>query len=197
MNLNKKTMKKNHLTSAIIIVLALSFASFTTLIKKEIKVKESTITWKGHKVTGSHEGTINLTDGTLVFEDDQLTGGNFIIDMTSITVTDLKAGRGKEKLEGHLKSDDFFGIENHKSANFTITKVNGKDGNYKVSGDLTIKGETHPSTFDMIISDDTAKATLKVDRTKYGIRYGSASFFDNLKDKAIYDEFDLDVVLKF
>ncbi|MEH6537651.1 MAG: YceI family protein [Psychroserpens sp.] len=190
-------MKTNILKSAAIVVLAISFASFTTIFKKDVKVKESTITWVGHKVTGSHEGIINLNDGTLMFEDKQLVGGNFSIDMTSITVTDLKAGKGKEKLEGHLKSDDFFGIDNHKTASFKITSVDGKGGNFKVTGDLTIKGKTHPTTFNMSVTDDTATANLKVDRTKYDIKYGSASFFDGLKDKAIYDEFDLNVTLKF
>nr|WP_321229998.1 YceI family protein [uncultured Psychroserpens sp.] len=190
-------MKKNILKSAFIVVLALSFASFTTIFKKELKVKESTITWKGHKVTGSHEGLINLTDGSLSFEDKTLTGGSFVIDMTSISVTDLEAGKGKEKLEGHLKSDDFFGTSNHPTAVLKITNVDGKDGNYKVTGDLTIKGKTHPTTFEMIVNEDTATAKLKVDRTKYDIKYGSASFFDGLKDKAIYDEFDLNVTLKF
>lgn len=190
-------MKTNTITSAFLVVLALTFASFTGLTKGEVKVEESTITWKGYKVTGSHEGTIQLMDGTLLFEDNKLTGGNFTIDMTSINVTDLESGEGKEKLEGHLKSDDFFGTTNHPKAMFTINNVEEKDGNYKVSGDLTIKGTTHPTTFDMIVGANTASATLKVDRTKYDIKYGSSSFFDGLKDKAIYDEFDLNVSLKF
>ncbi|MFT4611753.1 MAG: polyisoprenoid-binding protein YceI [Glaciecola sp.] len=192
-----KTMKTNFLKSAFIAVLAISFASFTTIIKKELKVKESNVTWKGYKVTGSHEGTIKLVDGSLSFENDVLTGGNFNIDMASINVTDLKAGKGKEKLEGHLKSDDFFGTENHKNATLTITNVEGKVDSYKVTGDLMIKGKTNTITFDMTIVDNTAVAKLKVDRTKYDIKYGSASFFDGLKDKAIYDEFDLNVTMKF
>jgi polyisoprenoid-binding protein YceI len=190
-------MKKNILKSACIVVLALSFASFTTIIKKELKVKESNVTWKGYKVTGSHEGTINLIEGMLLFEDDALSGGNFNIDMTSINVTDLEAGRGKEKLEGHLKSDDFFGTENHANATLTITEVNGKDGLYNVTGDLMIKGKTNAITFEMSVNDNVAVAKLKVDRTKYGIKYGSASFIDGLKDKAISDEFDLNVTMKF
>nr|WP_321236088.1 YceI family protein [uncultured Psychroserpens sp.] len=190
-------MKNNIFKSAFILILALSFASFTTISKGDVKISESTVTWKGHKVTGSHEGTINLVEGTLLFEDNYLAGGSFTIDMTSINVTDLEAGKGKEKLEGHLKSDDFFGTNNHSKATFTITKVDGKDGNYSVTGDLTIKGKTHPITFNMNIANNVATASLKVDRTKYDIKYGSASFFDGLKDKAIYDEFDLNVTLKF
>ena len=190
-------MKKNILKTGFIVVLAMTIASFTTVAEKTVNVKDSSITWKGHKVTGTHEGTINLAQGSLMFEGDNLTGGNFTIDMTSITVTDLKAGQGKEKLEGHLKSDDFFGVDNHKQATFTINKVDGKNGTYRVYGDLTIKGITKPASFQMTVKDNTATASFKIDRTKYDIRYGSASFFDDLKDKAIYDEFDLNVNLKF
>ncbi|OUR99309.1 lipid-binding protein [Flavobacteriales bacterium 33_180_T64] len=190
-------MKKNILKSAFILVLALSFASFTTIFKKDVKVKESTITWTGHKVTGSHEGTINLTAGNLIFDGNTLTGGSFTMDMTSINVTDIEAGQGKEKLEGHLKSDDFFGTSNHPSATFKITSVDGKNGKYKVTGNLTIKGKSHQSTFNMNVTESIATANFKIDRTKYDIKYGSSSFFDNLKDKAISDEFDLNVILKF
>lgn len=190
-------MKKNILKTGFIMVLAMTIASFTTVAEKTVNVKDSSITWKGYKVTGSHEGTIDLAKGSLMFEGDNLTGGNFIIDMTSITVTDLKAGQGKEKLEGHLKSDDFFGVNNHKQAMFTINKVDGKNGTYRVYGDLTIKDITKPASFQMTVKDNTATASLKIDRTKYDIRYGSSSFFDDLKDKAIYDEFDLNVNLKF
>ena len=191
-------MKTNILKTGSFLVLAVVFTSFTTtLLKKEIKVKESKITWKGYKVAGSHEGTINLAEGQLTFNDDVLSGGNFTIDMTSINVTDLETGDGKENLEGHLKSDDFFGVENYPQAKLAITNVKGKNGNFQVTGDLTIKGQTHPTSFNMNIANKTATANLKIDRTKYDIKYGSSSFFDGLKDKAIYDEFDLNVTLKF
>ena len=191
------TKKTNFFKSTAIVVLAISFASFTTFIQKEIKVKESAVTWKGYKVTGSHEGTLNLIDGSLLFEGETLTGGNFTIDMTSIIVTDLESGKGKESLEGHLKSDDFFGTENHKKASLLFTKVEPNADSYTITGDLMIKGKTNPIVFDMTIVDDTATVSLKVDRTAYDIRYKSASFFEGLKDKAIYDEFDLNVMLKF
>ena len=190
-------MKNNILKTGFVMILAMTIASFTTVAEKSVNIKDSNISWKGYKVTGSHEGTINLASGSLTFDGDNLTGGNFTIDMTSIAVTDLKAGEGKEKLEGHLKSDDFFGVNNHKQATFSINKVDGKNGTYRVYGDLTIKGITKPATFQMIVKDNIASASFKIDRTKYDIRYGSASFFDDLKDKAIYDEFDLNVTLKF
>lgn len=180
-----------------IAVLAISFMSFTVLKEKAVNIKESKINWVGKKVTGQHEGTINLKSGALKFEGNKLAGGNFVVDMTSLVVTDL-SGDGKAKLEGHLKSDDFFGVANHETASFKITKVTQKKANsYTINGDLTIKGKTNPIEFNMAIDGSSATANLKIDRTKYGIRYGSASFFDNLKDKAIYDEFDLAVNLKF
>ncbi len=190
-------MKNNILKTGLIMILAITIASFTTVSEKKVNVKESTITWKGHKVTGSHEGTINLSEGTLIFNGDNLSGGSFTIDMTSINVTDLKAGNGKEKLEEHLKSGDFFGVSKHKKATYIINNVTGENGKYRVFGDLTIKGITKPATFQMMVKANTATASFKVDRTKYDIKYGSSSFFDDLKDKAIYDDFDLNVTLKF
>lgn len=189
-------MKHSILKSAFIVAIAVTGLSFTNNADKKVNVKDSKINWKGYKVTGEHEGTIALKEGTLTFNGKELTGGNFTIDMTTIKVTDLE-GESKGNLEGHLKSDDFFGIESHPIATFKITKVDGKNGNYKVTGDLTIKGKTNPSSFDMTIDEGTATAAIKIDRSKFDVKYGSTSFFDNLKDKAIYDEFDLNVNLKF
>lgn len=189
-------MNKNIIKSAFVAVLALTFFSFSSMLVKEVNVKDSKITWKGYKVTGDHEGTINLASGTLTFDGDKLSGGKFTIDMKSINVTDLKDD-SKGKLEGHLKSDDFFGVETYPTANFVITGVKGAAGKYIVTGDLTIKNKTNPLTFDMAVSNNEAKATMKVDRSKFDVRYGSPSFFNNLQDKAIYDEFDMNVTLMF
>ncbi|EDM43894.1 YCE I like family protein [unidentified eubacterium SCB49] len=171
----------------------------TTLVSnaQSINVAESSIIWKGEKVVGSHTGTISFKSGMLEMDGETVTGGKFTVDMTSINTTDLKAGQGKEKLEGHLKSDDFFGVENHPEATLTFTKVKKTSNGYAVNADLTIKGETSPISFDLATTKDTATTTFKVDRTKHGIRYGSGSFFDNLGDKTISDNFTLDVVLKF
>ncbi len=164
--------------------------------KKAIKTSESTINWVGKKVTGEHSGTLNLSEGYLVFDNNNITGGEFVVDMTSLQVTDLEAGKGKEKLEGHLNSDDFFGVKDHKTAKLVVTKAKKTDKGFKIAGDLTIKGKTNPIEFDLAVNGDSASTTLKVDRTKYDIKYGSGSFFDNLGDKAISDEFELDVNLK-
>ncbi|MEP0305210.1 MAG: YceI family protein, partial [Maribacter dokdonensis] len=103
---------------------------------------------------------------------------------------------GKEKLEGHLKSADFFGVESNPTSKLVFTSVKPmNDNSYTVTGDLTIKGITKPVTLVVSMFENKASATLKIDRTKYDIKYGSGSFFDNLGDKAIYDDFDLVVDL--
>ncbi len=180
-----------------VFAIAISTASFAQ--KKEIKTTESTINWTGKKITGSHTGTLVFESGFLTLEADVLKAGEFVVDMTSLAVTDLAAGQGKEKLEGHLTSDDFFGTANYKSATLVITEATkAKAGVYTVKGDLTIKGKTNPIQFDLAVDAKagTAATTLKVDRTKYDIKYGSGSFFDNLGDKAIDDAFELAVELK-
>jgi len=164
--------------------------------KKEVKVSESKVTWKGYKVTGAHDGTMQLKSGHLEMDGKKLIGGEFVVDMTSLTVTDLKAGDGKEKLEGHLKSDDFFGVENHAESKLVFTSVKPLNKNsYTVVGDLTIKGITKPVTLVVSMFEGKATATVKIDRAKYDVKYGSGSFFDDLGDKTIYDEFDLVVDL--
>lgn len=190
-------MKKNlkGLAAAIIV---LATVAFTTTKKetKKVDTQASKITWTGEKLTGSHTGTIQLQEGYLNFEQNELTGGSFIIDMTTINVTDLK-GEGKQKLEGHLKSDDFFGVKDHTKAMFNITNVIKKGSTYAVSGKMTIKGKTELTSFDMNVMENSATAKLTIDRTKFGIKYGSGSFFDNLGDNMIYDDFILDINLKF
>ncbi|QLG44257.1 YceI family protein [Costertonia aggregata] len=165
--------------------------------KKQVNVEKSKVTWKGYKVTGSHEGTINLKSGYLVMDGKKLTGGEFVVDMSTLTVTDLE-GDSKGKLEGHLKSGDFFGTESNETSKLVFTSVRPMNKNsYTVNGDLTIKGITKPVTLVVTLFEGKATATLKVDRTKYDIKYGSGSFFDDLGDKTIYDEFDLVVDLVY
>jgi len=193
-----KTMKKT--VSSIFLALLFGYsATATTPIdreKKEVNVSQSKVTWKGYKVTGAHDGTMELKSGHLVMDGKKLVGGEFVVDMTSLTVTDLKAGDGKEKLEGHLKSDDFFGVELHAESKLVFTSVAPFNKNsYTVTGDLTIKGITKPVTLVVSMFEGKATATVKIDRAKYDVKYGSGSFFDDLGDKAIYDEFDLVVDL--
>jgi polyisoprenoid-binding protein YceI len=191
-------MKKSILSIVIATVVFSSF-SFTNPEKeaKEIKLENSQVIWKGYKVTGSHTGNIALKSGSLSFNNDKLIGGEFVMDMPQIITTDL-TGEYKDKLEGHLKSDDFFGVAKHPTSTLVFTKVKATGKNsYQITGDLTIKGITNPVTFEMSVYGNKANASLKVDRTKYDVKYGSTSFFDGLADKAIYDEFDLVADLEF
>jgi len=191
-------MKKTVLSIALAVVFGFSATASTPIDgeKKEVKTSESKVTWKGYKVTGSHEGNINLKSGFLMMDGKKLTGGEFVVDMTSITNSDMTTGNGKEKLEGHLKSDDFFGVANHPTAKLVFTSAKSFNKNsYTVTGDLTIKGITKPVTLVVSMFDNKATATIKVDRSEFDVKYGSGSFFDNLGDKTIYDEFDLVVEL--
>ena len=187
---------KNLKSIALALVVVLSTLSVTAQTKK-VDASKSTVNWVGKKVTGKHEGTVNLKDGKLIFKGKKLAGGTFNVDMTSLTATDL-TGEYQGKLNGHLKSEDFFGTEKFPTATLVFKKVVKKTANlYTVTGDLTIKGKTNPITFDLATTQNTAATSLKIDRTKYDIKYGSGSFFDNLGDKAISDDFDLAVALKF
>jgi polyisoprenoid-binding protein YceI len=181
--------------------IALAFVAFATLTvsaqTKKIDASKSTIEWVGKKVTGQHNGTVNFKDGAVVLKGNKLAGGSFTVDMTSLTATDL-SGEYQGKLNGHLKADDFFGTDKFPTATLVFKKIGTKSTNvYNVTADLTIKGITQPVTFDITLSGNTATTSFNVDRTKYGIKFKSANYFENLGDKAIYDEFELKVALKF
>ena len=190
-------MKKNILSLALALVFgATAMANPIDGEKKEVNTETSKVTWKAYKVTGSHTGTITLKSGTLEFDGDKLTGGEFTVDMTTINTTDLE-GDYKGKLDGHLHSDDFFSTAANPTSTLIFTNVTASGKNsYEVTGDLTIKGITEPVTFDISIYGSKATASLKVDRTKYDVKYGS-TLFGAAADKAIYDEFDLVVDLEF
>ena len=190
-------MKKILILSTFILSSVFLLAHNPEVIGHDINPEKSSIHWVGKKVTGKHTGTINILSGKLDHKDGMLSGGNFVIDMTSILVTDLEGGM-KSKLEGHLKSPDFFDVANHGTAKFIITMIKSADvpNKYDVTGDLTIKGNTHPVSFVAIQNNDNSiSADITVDRTLYDVRYGSGKFFDGLGDKMIYDNFDLSVVL--
>jgi len=165
---------------------------------KKIDVSKSKIEWIGKKVTGQHSGTVKFQDGVLGFKGGKLSGGSFTIDMNSINDTDLQAGQGKEKLEGHLKADDFFGVEKFPTAAIAFKTIAPKGKNvYTVTADLTIKGKTNPVSFDLAVGANSATTKFNIDRTKYDIKYGSGSFFQNLGDKTIDDNFEVNVTLVY
>ncbi len=194
-------MKKISLFTIGLAITALTaFAPAKTETYK-IDTQKSNIEWTGKKVLGQHNGDIKLASGTLVTEDNVPAKGNFVINMNSITDTDITDEDSRGKLLGHLKSDDFFGVAKFPEAQFATTKiVKTGNGAVTVTGNLTIKGITSavsfPATYAVNGNTLTAKATnVKVDRTKYNIKYNSKSFFDAIGDKAIDDEFTLNISL--
>ena len=175
----------------------LSLAKPASLKKFDLDNAESTIKWTGKKVTGSHWGFIKFSDGTLSVSNGALKGGTFNIDMTSMDCQDTKGEYG-DKLIGHLKSDDFFASEKFPKSTLVIKSISNKGkGKYVIAADLTIKGITKrvsfPANVSISKSNLTATATFNINRTKYDIKYGSGSFFENLGDKAIDDNFKVEI----
>jgi polyisoprenoid-binding protein YceI len=185
-------MKTKILLSIVLLSVTSLFVNAQTVYKADLT--NSKIMWLGKKITGEHKGTISLSSGEITVKQDMITKANFQIDMTSIKDVDLTDEGYKAKLEGHLKSDDFFGVEKFPKASFVMDKlVKIQKGNTFVTGKMTIKGVTQTVTFKAVITQtaDEVKiyADITIDRTKFNIKYGSGSFFDNLGDKTIYDEF--------
>lgn len=166
----------------------------------KVDAAKSVLTWNGKKVTGEHSGNVKVKDGSFVVDGSKLTGGEFTFDMNSITCTDLTDAGYNAKFIGHIKSEDFFNTAKYPTSTFKITKVTPKGGeNYDITGNMTIKGITNavtfPATVKMAGNTVTAEGKATLDRTKYDIRYGSKSFFENIGDKAIYDDFTVGMKL--
>jgi len=167
----------------------------------KVDTKASTFNWLGKKVTGEHNGTIGIQSGSLVVDGTKLTGGDFTIDINTITCLDVKDAGYNAKLVNHLKAPDFFDVAKYPTATFKITKATPKTATtYDITGNLTINGVTQAITFPAEVSIDkkgsaSASAKFEVDRTKFGSKYASKSFFDTIGDKAVYDNFQVDVKL--
>ena len=167
-----------------------------------VDTAESAVKWTGKKVTGKHNGQVKIKSGQLTVKDATVTGGTITLDMTSISNEDLTTAEDNAKLIGHLKSEDFFGVDKFPTATFTVKRIDaGKDkDDYVITGDLTIKGKSNEVSIPAKISQSdnqvTAKGTAVIDRTKWDIRYGSKDFFKNLGDKAIYNEVELDFEIR-
>jgi polyisoprenoid-binding protein YceI len=196
-------VKKLGILSFAIVLGVFTISAFTLPEKVNgtynVDTKNSTVKWKGAKLTGEHVGNIQIDNGSLEVSNGTIKGGSFEIDMTTLANEDLE-GEYRDKLVNHLKSDDFFGVEKYPKAKFVITNVESQgNDNYLVTGDLTIKATTKKIEFPATITakEDavTASAQITVDRSEYDVRFGSSSFFDNLGDKVIYDDFNLDVTL--
>jgi len=162
--------------------------------KSEIAPDKSVVTWTGNKIGGSHYGGIKVQSGYIEFKNGDITDGNVIMDMKSISDFDLKDESYNKKLVEHLKSDDFFGVEKYPTSTFKITKASKfNNGKATLTGVLTIKGKSETIFFDVTKKGNIYSTQLKVDRSKFDVRYGSKSFFDGLGDKVIDDIFILDI----
>ncbi len=173
-----------------------------------IDVEKSKISWHASKVTGEHNGVLNLVEGFVQFHGTHIHGGKFVFDMNSIINLDIESEEWNGKLVGHLKSDDFFSVTKFPTALLDIKSVSmikeakKDEANYSFKGDLTIKGITHEIEFKAVVgfTKEFARAVgdITIDRTLYDIRYGSGKFFENLGDKMIHDDFKVsfDVITK-
>ena len=156
----------------------------------------STVKWEAKKVTGKHNGTISFANGSVSANKSTITGGTLVIDMKTIVDLDLTDAGYNKKLVGHLSSDDFFAVDKFPESTLVIKKVTFVSGNdYKVTGDLTIKGVTNPIEFNAKVNQNgdklNAEGVMTINRAKFGVKYGSSSFFQGLGDKVIYDDFTL------
>ena len=166
-----------------------------------VVVNRTELSWIGKEIsTKIHTGTLNLSDGTIQIIDENTINGNITIDMSSINVTDLQ-GRAKEMLEGHLRSADFFEVENYPNAtlNFKSKSYNKLKNLIDFEGQLIIKDISNPIFFSATLIESSpylkAKSILSFDRSKYNVRFRSGSFFENLGDKLILDDIDVNIVL--
>lgn len=182
-------------------VIMMSFHAQAAEVYK-IDTKSSTVTWKGTKKVGSfHVGGISVKEGDVSVDKGQLTGGNVVIDMTTITNEDVKDPEYNKKLVGHLSTEDFFNAAKYPTSLFKVTSVTAKGKNeVLVKGDLTMIGKTNPIEFPAKVTIEkgtvTGEAKVKIDRTKWGLKYGSGNFFKELAgDKIINDEFELTLKL--
>lgn len=176
----------------------------TTGTAYSVDTEASQINWTGSKLVGnSHTGYIKLQEGTLNAEGGTLTGGTFIIDMSTISDTDIEDEGKRKKLEGHLKSDDFFSVGEYPAATFEITSVapaaNKENISHTITGNLTMKGNTKSVTLPANISmeGDMIKASTPpfvIDRTEWEVMYG-ASALGVVQDNIIRDEVALKIDL--
>jgi polyisoprenoid-binding protein YceI len=191
-----KTIK--NLIAALVFILPLSLLHGNTVYV--VDTENSRINWEGRRIGGSsHEGTIDFNQGEVILNGGRITGGNFTVDMTTISSTDLTGAR-KERLDGHLKNEDFFDVTKFPISSLVITGVErAEDGRVRINGDITIKNITRSISFfaTMTHTGDriVAVANLTFDRSDFDVRFGSDRFFDNLGDRAIINDIPLEITL--
>lgn len=161
-----------------------------------VDTDNSSVHWIGKKIGGAHDGYISIQSGVLVVKNSEITSGEFVVDMNTITNVDITNENYHNKLIGHLNSDDFFGVEKYPTSTMVVTQSTPfTNGVSAVTADLTIKGKTHPILFEVSKNENKFTGEIRINRTLYDIRYGSKTFFSDIGDKAIDDEFILQVIL--
>ena len=191
---------KNIFLSAVLSIFTLfAFSNSPHIERVSVDNQKSTIKWIGSKIAESHEGLISIQNGVLLIDHGTLVGGDITIDMSSIQTTDM-SDKYNKKLDSHLMNEDFFDVEKHPISSIKITKATKTEANnYQIVADLTIKGITHSITFDAEVNIRKiaffAKAKIKIDRTKWDIKYNSGNFFKDLGDKVILDEIEFEINL--
>ncbi len=163
----------------------------------------STVAWKGYKPGGSHHGTLGIKQGELSVENGELVSGTFTLDMNKILCEDLTDAKMNEQLVGHLKSADFFDVAKYPEGKFTITtveKLNDGVNTHRISGNLELKGVSKNITFDAKVTNEgtsykATTATFTIDRTQWGVNYGSKNIFKDLKDSFINDDMEVTITI--
>lgn len=188
------TKIKSALALSVAIFMVLGFTNPAKVETYKVDTQASSIDWIGRKITGQHTGKIKISSGDLLVNGNAIKGGSFVMDMNSMN-------SDSQKLTGHLKTDDFFSVEKNPTSKFLITKVTGagKD-RINVTGDLTIKGITKSISFPATVKKEgnaivAVAKNVMIDRSKFDIRFGSKSFFNDIGDKAIDDNFELGINL--
>ena len=166
----------------------------------DIDLDSSIVNWIGKKVYKNHYGTLNFSSGNVQIKDGNVVGGQFQIDMHSMICTDIKKQGPNQGLINHLKSEDFFDVKNHPFSNLKIINSEKKSTTeYLFLAELTIKNIVHPITFNGYINKKLniyySKINLSFDRTLWNIKYGSGKFFEELGDKTILDDIELEIKL--
>jgi len=192
------------------ILLGFAFVLGALILNTNVNAQKSTyldldkskVEWFGKKVTGVHNGTVVLKSGRLEMKESKIVGGEFVMDMTTIKNTDIESDKYRNDLETHLRSDDFFGVAKFPESKFVIKESeNLKDGVLLVKGDISIKGITKPLEFKVSSHKHGdlfhVSGNIVIDRTQFDIKYGSGSFFDNLGDRTINNDFELKFDMMF
>jgi len=162
-----------------------------------LNTSKSTLTWTGKEITTkTHTGTIDIKSGNIKINSNKSVTGAVLLVMNTLKVTDLE-GKSKEYLEGHLKSKDFFGVKDFPEAKLSFKSKNISEENNSIyfDGELTIKSTTEKVSFEATLKKGEptleAIASLTFDRTKFNVIYRSGGFFDDLGDKLILDDIEV------